>query len=65
MIKYRGNNTMYDDVEKNRAEVLIEALPYIRYFHEKIIVVKSGGSVMDSESLSDKLIEDIAKWCLN
>ena len=53
MIKYRGNNTMYDDVEKNRAEVLIEALPYIRYFHEKIIVVKYGGSVMDSESLSD------------
>lgn len=60
MIKYRGNNTMYDDVEKNRAEVLIEALPYIRYFHEKIIVVKYGGSVMDSESLSNKLIEDIA-----
>ena len=32
--------------ERQKAEVLIEALPYIQRFNRKIIVVKYGGSAM-------------------
>lgn len=34
-----------------KAEVLIEALPYIQKFNRKIIVVKYGGSAMSNEML--------------
>ena len=34
-----------------KAEVLIEALPYIQKFNRKIIVVKYGGSAMSNEEL--------------
>lgn len=42
------------DVEKSKAEVLIEALPYIQKFNRKIIVVKYGGSAMVDEELKKK-----------
>ncbi len=35
----------------DKAEVLIEALPYIQRFNRKIIVVKYGGSAMVDEEL--------------
>ncbi|MCG9128821.1 acetylglutamate kinase [Candidatus Poribacteria bacterium] len=41
------------------AEVLIEALPYIRRFSKKRIVIKYGGAAMEDESLIDSVIEDI------
>ena len=37
-----------------KAEVLIEALPYIQRFNRKIIVVKYGGSAMVDETLKAK-----------
>lgn len=43
-----------------KAEVLIEALPYIQKFNRKIIVVKYGGSAMSNEDLQMKVIEDVA-----
>lgn len=42
-----------------KAEVLIEALPYIQKFNRKIIVVKYGGSAMSNEDLQKKVIEDV------
>jgi acetylglutamate kinase len=42
-----------------RASVLIEALPYIRRFHGKTIVVKYGGSGMVSEELKESFARDI------
>ena len=47
------------DVEKSKAEVLIEALPYIQKFNRKIIVVKYGGSAMVDEELKRKVIQDV------
>ena len=38
-----------------KAEVLIEALPYIQRFNRKIIVVKYGGSAMVDEELKKKI----------
>lgn len=39
------------DQIRKKAEVLIEALPYIQQFNRKIIVVKYGGSAMSDEEL--------------
>ena len=43
----------------DKAEVLIEALPYIQKFNRKIIVVKYGGSAMVDEELQKKVIKDV------
>ena len=42
-----------------KAEVLIEALPYIQRFNHKVIVVKYGGSAMVDEDLKKRVIEDV------
>ena len=42
-----------------KAEVLIEALPYIQRFNRKIIVVKYGGSAMLDEELKRQVIQDV------
>lgn len=42
-----------------KAEVLIEALPYIQKFNGKIIVVKYGGSAMSNEELQKNVIKDV------
>ena len=43
----------------NKAEVLIEALPYIQKFNRKIIVVKYGGSAMSNPELQRNVIKDV------
>ena len=45
----------------SKAEVLIEALPYIQRFNRKIIVVKYGGSAMSSEELQKNVIKDVRR----
>ena len=42
-----------------KAQVLIEALPYIQRFNRKIIVVKYGGSAMVDEKLKKQVIQDV------
>ncbi len=42
-----------------KAEVLIEALPYIKKFHKKIIVIKYGGSILGEEKIRKGVLEDI------
>lgn len=42
-----------------KADVLIEALPYIRKFHKKIIVIKYGGSILGEERIRKGVLEDI------
>lgn len=51
------NENMNQYLEK--ANVLIEALPYIQRFNRKIIVIKYGGSAMVDEELKKKVIEDV------
>ena len=43
-----------------RAEILTQAMPYIRKYRDKIIVVKYGGNAMVSEELKRQVMEDIA-----
>lgn len=42
-----------------KADVLIEALPYIKKFHNKIVVIKYGGSTMEEEDFRHGVLEDI------
>ena len=43
-----------------RAEVLTQALPYIKRYNGKIVVVKYGGNAMINEQLKKQVMEDIA-----
>lgn len=47
------------DEAKRKAEVLIEALPYIQKYNRKIIVVKYGGSAMSDPELQRSVISDV------
>jgi acetylglutamate kinase len=54
-----GERNMNLDEELAKAQVLVEALPYIQKFNRKIIVVKYGGSAMVDEELKKKVIQDV------
>ncbi|MBP7088849.1 MAG: acetylglutamate kinase [Candidatus Omnitrophica bacterium] len=43
-----------------KAEVLIEALPYIQKFQGKIFIIKYGGSILSEERVRKGVLEDIA-----
>lgn len=57
-IKDSGKISMDDMFLK--AEVLVEALPYIRDFNDKIVVVKYGGSAMIDKKLEESMMKDVA-----
>ena len=42
-----------------RAEVLVQALPYIKEYNGKVVVIKYGGNAMINESLKEQVMEDI------
>ena len=43
-----------------KADVLLEALPYIRRFAGKVMVVKYGGHAMEDDDLKDSFAQDVA-----
>ncbi|HNR66050.1 MAG TPA: acetylglutamate kinase [Atribacterota bacterium] len=42
-----------------RADILVEALPYIKKFWNKIVVIKYGGSAMEDKQLEKQILKDI------
>lgn len=44
----------------DRAQVLTEALPYIKRYNGEIVVIKYGGNAMIDETLKEQVMEDIA-----
>ena len=42
-----------------KSAVLIEALPYIKKFFEKVVVIKYGGSAVDEKGIEKSILEDI------
>jgi len=42
-----------------KSEVLIEAVPYIRKFFEKVVVIKYGGAAVDEKGIEKNILEDI------
>lgn len=51
-----SGGAMLDD---NNVNVLLEALPYIREFHGKTVVIKYGGAAMRDESLRQAFADDV------
>jgi acetylglutamate kinase len=47
------------DLAITKAGALVEALSYIQRFHNKIVVVKVGGSIMDDEEVLSNILNDI------
>jgi acetylglutamate kinase len=43
----------------NREKILIEALPYIREFHDSIMVIKIGGHAMVDPGLMEDIVQDV------
>jgi acetylglutamate kinase len=56
-VKREKDNHMDKAIKK--AEVLLEALPYIREFKNKIIVIKYGGSILGEDKIRRGVLEDI------
>lgn len=42
-----------------RAETVLEALPYLIKFHDKVIVIKYGGAAMQNDELKAQVIQDV------
>jgi acetylglutamate kinase len=47
------------DAAIEKAHALVEALGYIQRFHDKVVVVKVGGSIMDDEATLSAILNDI------
>ena len=51
---------MIDKIDKHyKVKTLLDAIPYIKKFFGKTIVIKYGGSAQTSPDLKDKFAEDI------
>ena len=50
---------MSEEKQKDRAQVLIEALPHIQKYYGKTVVIKYGGNAMINGTLKDAVIHDI------
>ena len=44
---------------QQRAVILTQALPYIRKYYDKVVVIKYGGNAMINEQLKEQVMEDI------
>ena len=44
---------------ETRSQILIDALPYIQKYHDKVVVVKYGGNAMTNNELKEAVMEDI------
>ena len=52
-----GNGSLEEKIRK--ADVLVEALPYIQSFYDKTIIIKYGGAVLTDEVIRRNVLEDI------
>jgi acetylglutamate kinase len=58
------SNQHDSDIARIKAETLIESLPWLQQFHQKVVVVKFGGNAMVDEDLQRAFAEDMAylRW---
>ncbi|MBQ2835059.1 MAG: acetylglutamate kinase [Clostridia bacterium] len=53
------NPVSSDTVFMNKANILVEALPYIQRLWGKIVVIKYGGNAMKNDDLTHKILQDV------
>ena len=51
--------TLLSIAPRDKAEILAQALPYIRKFHGKTMVIKYGGNAMTDPALQQDFAEDV------
>ena len=56
---YNGTERSVEDIYRNKAQVLLEALPYIKEYFNRIVVVKLGGAIMDDDASLMKVLDDL------
>lgn len=54
-----GNIEPIHVTNQQRAVILTQALPYIREYYDKVVVIKYGGNAMINEQLKEQVMEDI------
>lgn len=59
-----SSNSHDNDLARIKAETLIESLPWLQQFHQKVVVVKFGGNAMVDKKLQRAFAEDMAylRW---
>ena len=59
-MREREEKAMEGNISKSqRAQVLVQALPYIQRYWNRVVVIKYGGHAMESEELKAQVMEDI------
>lgn len=53
------NNANMKEIYNKKVEVLLESLPYIKEYFDKVVVVKIGGSMMEEDSMLDSALNDL------
>ena len=49
----------YEITNSERAEILVQALPYIKRYTDRVVVVKYGGNAMINSKLQEQVMEDV------
>lgn len=57
--KYCDNENINNELYQNKAEILLEALPYIKEYFNKIVIVKLGGAIMEDDAGLNNVLNDI------
>jgi len=57
--KYFNDKTKKGDSYLRKAAILLESLPYIKQYSDKIVVVKIGGSMMEDERIIKSVLDDL------
>ena len=57
--KYCDNENIINELYQNKAEVLLEALPYIKEYFNEVVVVKLGGAIMEDDDGLSNVLNDI------
>jgi len=56
---YKDTEKSVEDIYTNKAQVLLEALPYIKEYFNRIVIVKLGGAIMDNDVSLMKVLDDL------
>src|SRR4030067_2205101 len=55
----KDSGTKVKELYSNKVEVLLESLPYIKEYFNKVVVVKIGGSMMENDSVIQSVLNDL------
>ncbi|HAJ94817.1 MAG TPA: acetylglutamate kinase, partial [Actinobacteria bacterium] len=56
---YRDNEASISDSYLQKAGILLESLPYIKEYSNKIVVVKIGGSTIENDHIIKNVLDDL------